>query len=103
MSQIPAGDPTTRLFLRHALATLAYRAGKTVRGTPDAFADYRASDGSPHADVIRAVSKCPPTFGRSFSVTRRTVHPCWPNHQVTIQKAIAAHESDNSRSATALV
>src|SRR5882672_5809180 len=54
MSQIPAGDPTTRLFLRHALATLAYRAGKTVRGTPDAFADYRASDGSPSPREILA-------------------------------------------------
>jgi hypothetical protein len=47
MTSIPADDPTTRLFLRHALATLAYRAGKTVRGTPPAFADYRAGDGSP--------------------------------------------------------
>jgi hypothetical protein len=43
MSALPPEDPTTRLFLRHALATLAYRAGKTVRGTPDAFALYRES------------------------------------------------------------
>ena len=41
MGEIPADDPTTRLFLRHALATLAYRAGKTVRGTPEAFGAYR--------------------------------------------------------------
>lgn len=46
MSAIPAGDPTTRLFLRHALATLAYRAGKTVRGTPGAFAEYRVTPDS---------------------------------------------------------
>ncbi len=43
MSALPPDDPTTRLFLRHALATLAYRAGKTVRGTPEAFAQYRES------------------------------------------------------------
>src|SRR5512141_2732235 len=43
MTQIPADDPTTRLFLRHTLATLAYRAAKTVRGTPAAFGEYRAS------------------------------------------------------------
>ncbi len=43
MTGIPAEDPTTRLFLRHSLATLAYRAGKTVRGTPDAFGEYRAT------------------------------------------------------------
>ena len=43
MSEIPASDPTTRLFLRHTLATLAYRAGKTIRGTPEAFGDYRVT------------------------------------------------------------
>jgi len=36
-------DPSVRLFLRHALATLAYRAGKTVRGTPAAYGDYRVT------------------------------------------------------------
>jgi hypothetical protein len=41
MSPLPPDDPTTRQFLRHALATLAYRAGKTVRGTPEAFGQYR--------------------------------------------------------------
>jgi hypothetical protein len=47
MTLIPADDPTTRLFLRHTLATLAYRAGKTVRGTPAAFGAYRVNEGSP--------------------------------------------------------
>lgn len=32
-------DPQ-REFLRHILATLAYRAGKTLRGAPDAFSDF---------------------------------------------------------------
>ena len=36
-------DPARQL-LRHALATLAYRGGKVVRGAPDSFADFRASD-----------------------------------------------------------
>jgi len=54
MTTIPAEDPTTRLFLRHTLATLAYRAGKTVRGTPPAFGEYRASDGSPQVKSILA-------------------------------------------------
>jgi hypothetical protein len=40
-------DPGVRSFLRHALATLGYRAGKTVRGTPEEFASFRASPGSP--------------------------------------------------------
>ncbi len=39
-------EPATRLLLRHALATLAYRAGKTVRGTPAAFGAFRAAPDS---------------------------------------------------------
>src|SRR5204863_2132561 len=42
-SHIPPDDPATRGMLRHVLATLAYRAGKTVRGTPEAFADFMAA------------------------------------------------------------
>ena len=36
-------DPARQL-LRHTLATLAYRGGKVLRGAPDAFAEFRASD-----------------------------------------------------------
>lgn len=54
MTTIPADDATTRLFLRHTLATLAYRAGKTVRGTPVAFAEFRASPDSPQVKAILA-------------------------------------------------
>lgn len=35
-----------REFLRHALATLAYRGGKVLRGTPEGFAEFRIADGS---------------------------------------------------------
>lgn len=31
-----------REMLRHTVATLAYRAGKTLRGAPDGFAEFRA-------------------------------------------------------------
>jgi hypothetical protein len=54
MTQIPSDDPTTRLWLRHALATLAYRAGKTLRGTPAPFGEYRADAGSPRVIEIVA-------------------------------------------------
>jgi hypothetical protein len=33
-----------RSLLRHALSTLAYRAGKALRGAPDTFCDFRASE-----------------------------------------------------------
>jgi hypothetical protein len=36
-------DPARQL-LRHALATLAYRGGKAVRGAPDSFSDFHASE-----------------------------------------------------------
>jgi hypothetical protein len=32
-----------REFLRHTLATIAYRGGKALRGAPDTFADFRAA------------------------------------------------------------
>jgi hypothetical protein len=35
-----------RALLRHAVATVAYRGGKAVRGAPESFASYSA-DGSP--------------------------------------------------------
>jgi len=40
---IPTQDAATRLFLRHSLATLGYRAGKTVRGTPEAYGTYKVT------------------------------------------------------------
>ena len=33
-----------RSLLRHAVATLAYRGGKAVRGAPDSFAAFKASE-----------------------------------------------------------
>ena len=36
-------DPDVPM-LRHTLATLAYRAGKAVRGAPEGFAGFRASE-----------------------------------------------------------
>jgi hypothetical protein len=36
----------TRAFLRHTVATVAYRGAKAVRGAPDSFASY-SPDGSP--------------------------------------------------------
>jgi hypothetical protein len=37
-----ASDPK-REFLRHTVATLAYRGAKAVRGAPDSFATFKAS------------------------------------------------------------
>src|SRR5258706_380286 len=37
-----AAMDSTRAFLRHTLATLAYRGGKSVRGAPPEFAAFKA-------------------------------------------------------------
>ena len=39
-------DPTTRRLIRHLLATLAYRTGKAVRLTDDAFATFKVDPGT---------------------------------------------------------
>ena len=41
----PTNDPV-REFLRHTVATLAYRAGKTLRGAPQSFATFRSGETS---------------------------------------------------------
>jgi hypothetical protein len=47
-------EPTGRELLRHTLATLAYRAGKAVRGAPAHFSGYRAGTTSRSAGEILA-------------------------------------------------
>lgn len=54
MTTIPSDDPTTRLILRHLLATIAYRAGKAIRGTPEAFGQHRQTPESPSSAEIVA-------------------------------------------------
>jgi hypothetical protein len=54
MTTIPAEDPATRLILRHILATIAYRAGKVLRDTPEAFGQYRQTADSPSSVEIVA-------------------------------------------------
>ncbi len=43
---MPAHKGSGRSLLRHAVATLAYRAGKAVRGAPPAYAEFRAAQGA---------------------------------------------------------
>ena len=45
---------TERELLRHTLATVAYRGGKTVRGAPSGFATFRVAEGSRTPEGILA-------------------------------------------------
>ena len=38
-----SSSDSARLFLRHTLATLAYRACKAVKGAPESFGEFHAS------------------------------------------------------------
>ncbi len=38
------GKDPARELLRHTVATLAYRAGKAIRGVPDGFGDFRTGE-----------------------------------------------------------
>ena len=44
----------TRAFLRHTLATVAYRGGKAIRDVPEGFAAFRAGETSRTAGQILA-------------------------------------------------
>jgi hypothetical protein len=44
MSNLSASDPKREL-LRHALATIAYRAGKAIRNAPAGFSEFHAAAG----------------------------------------------------------
>ncbi len=39
-----ANQTSARQFLRHTLATLAYRGGKAIRATPENFSEFRAGE-----------------------------------------------------------
>jgi hypothetical protein len=47
-------DSSDRKFLRHALATLAYRAGKVLRDAPPSFAEFAAGENGRTAGQIVA-------------------------------------------------
>ena len=49
----PLSDPS-RSLLRHTLATLSYRGGKTVRSAPDSFAKFQIAQGSRTPEQILA-------------------------------------------------
>jgi len=49
----PASDPSRNL-LRHTLATLSYRGGKTLRDAPESFAKFQIAQGSRTPEQILA-------------------------------------------------
>src|SRR5262249_4792884 len=46
--------PSANLWVRHTVATLAYRGGKALRRAPEGFSEFRAGEGSRAAGQILA-------------------------------------------------
>jgi hypothetical protein len=70
-----AEDAAVRAFLRHTLATLAYRGGKAVRGAPDTFADFSGAGRTP-AQILAHVGDL---FDWALSIARGAQK--WNNSQ----------------------
>lgn len=66
---------TDREFLRHSLATLAYRAAKTMRGAPASFADFTPGPDSKSAIQVLAHMGDLMDWGLSMAVGK----PKWNN------------------------
>jgi hypothetical protein len=59
---------TSRQMLRHTLATLAYRAGKAMRGAPESFADF--STGEKGRTPVRIVAHMGDLFDWALSIAK---------------------------------
>jgi hypothetical protein len=66
---------TDREFLRHTVATLAYRAAKTMRGAPESFAEFKPGQASRTA--VELVAHMGDLFDWALSMT--TGKPKWNN------------------------
>ncbi|MFI5235702.1 MAG: hypothetical protein ACHQXA_08330 [Gemmatimonadales bacterium] len=64
-------DPL-RTFLRHAVATVAYRGGKAILGAPTGFADFAIGPGSRTPGQILA--HIGDLYGWAFGMARGEVH-----------------------------
>jgi hypothetical protein len=58
----------SRQMFRHTLATLAYRAGKAMRGAPESFADY--STGEKGRTPVRIVAHMGDLFDWALSIAQ---------------------------------
>jgi hypothetical protein len=65
---LPAEDAAVRAFLRHTLATLAYRGGKAVRGAPESFANFAGAGRTP-AEILAHIGDL---FDWALSISRGT-------------------------------
>ncbi|MFZ0335104.1 MAG: hypothetical protein WAN10_04045 [Candidatus Acidiferrales bacterium] len=69
---------TARALLRHTLATLAYRAGKTFRDTPAGFAEFRVSPTSRTPGQILAHLSDLMDWAASIARGKQKWHPSAP-------------------------
>jgi len=89
-------DPARHL-LRHALATLAYRGGKALRGAPDSFSAFTCGGGCRSAGEILAHIGDLLDWGLSMADGRRQWHDSkpqsWSDDTNRFHAALAAFDS----------
>jgi hypothetical protein len=74
---MPASVDAARQFLRHTVATVAYRGGKALRGAPETFASFRSGDST------RAPAKILAHVGDLFdwALSMARGHTAWHDSQ----------------------
>lgn len=82
---------TDREFLRHTLATLAYRAAKTLRDVPESFETYKLNEHSNTPQVI--VNHLADLM--AWTKTMINGEPKWTNGEVVDWKTDCARFFDN--------
>jgi hypothetical protein len=84
---------TEREMLRHALATLAYRGGKAVRGVPDRFASFKVGETTRTPGQILAHVGDLMDWALSLAQDRETWHDSeplpWPQEVARFHEALA--------------
>lgn len=100
------GD-TKRDLLRHTVSTLAYRAGKAVRGAPESFATFRIGDTTRSPERILAHMGDLLDWAHAMATGREAWHDStplpWPHQVERFFAALAAFDALLASDATLAV
>jgi len=87
---------TKRDLLRHAVATLAYRGAKALRGAPPAFESFRAAEGRSAGEILAHIGDLL-DWGLALAQGRKEWHDSpalpWPDGAARFFAALAAFDS----------
>src|SRR5439155_5079628 len=83
-------------FLRHILATLAYRGGKALRGAPPGFESFRATEGRSAGEILAHIGDLL-DWGLALAQGRKEWHDSpelpWPDGAARFFAGLAAFDA----------